>query len=139
LSVFVDTNILIYSFDRLDKRKHEAAVDLLTEIVEKNEIIVSAQVINEFIVVMISKVTHPLSLEKVESYINKFRQVFNVCPIEMADCIKALSILKRYRFNYWDSLIVAAALKSGCSTLYTEDMQDGQIIEKKLKIINPFS
>ena len=139
MSVFIDTNILIYSFDRLDEVKHQIAVDLLTELVEKNEIIVSTQVINEFIVVMTSKVTYPLSLETVELHINKFSQVFNIRPIQMTDCIKALSILKRYGFNYWDSLIVAAALKSGCSTLYTEDMQDGQIIEKKLKIANPFS
>jgi len=139
LNVFIDTNILIYSFDRLDEVKHQIAVDLLTELVEKNEIIVSTQVINEFIVVMTSKVTYPLSPETVELHINKFNQVFNVRPIQMTDCIKALSILKRYGFNYWDSLIVATALKSGCSTLYTEDMQDGQIIEKKLKIINPFS
>lgn len=139
MSVFIDTNILIYSFDRLDEVKHQIAVDLLTELVEKNEIIVSTQVINEFIVVMTSKVTYPLSLETVELHINKFSQVFNIRPIQMTDCTKALSILKRYGFNYWDSLIVAAALKSGCSTLYTEDMQDGQIIEKKLKIINPFS
>lgn len=139
MSVFIDTNILIYSFDRLDEVKHQVAVDLLTELVEKNEIIVSTQVINEFIVVMTSKVTYPLSLEKVELHINKFSQVFNIRPIQMTDCTKALSILKRYGFNYWDSLIVAAALKSGCSILYTEDMQDGQIIEKKLKITNPFS
>lgn len=139
MNVFIDTNILIYSFDRLDEVKHQIAVDLLTELVEKNEIIVSTQVINEFIVVMTSKVTYPLSPETVELHINKFNQVFNVRPIQMTDCIKALSILKRYGFNYWDSLIVATALKSGCSTLYTEDMQDGQIIEKKLKIINPFS
>lgn len=139
MSVFIDTNILIYSFDRLDEVKHQIAVDLLTELVEKNEIIVSTQVINEFIVVMTSKVTYPLSLETVELHINKFNQVFNIRPIQMTDCTKALSILKRYGFNYWDSLIVAAALKSGCSTLYTEDMQDGQIIEKKLKIANPFS
>ena len=139
MSVFIDTNIMIYSFDRLDEVKHQVAVDLLTELVEKNEIIVSTQVINEFIVVMTSKVTYPLSLEKVELHINKFSQVFNIRPIQMTDCIKALSILKRYGFNYWDSLIVAAALKSGCSILYTEDMQDGQIIEKKLKITNHFS
>lgn len=139
MSVFIDTNILIYSFDRLDEVKHQIAVDLLTELVEKNEIIVSTQVINEFIVVMTSKVTYPLSLETVELHINKFNQVFNIRPIQMTDCIKALSILKRYGFNYWDSLIVATALKSDCSTLYTEDMQDGQIIEKKLKIANPFS
>jgi predicted nucleic acid-binding protein len=139
LSVFIDTNILIYSFDRLDEVKHQIAVDLLTELVEKNEIIVSTQVINEFIVVMTSKVTYPLSLKTVELHINKFSQVFNIRPIQMTDCTKALLILKRYGFNYWDSLIVAAALKSGCSTLYTEDVQDGQIIEKKLKIVNPFS
>ena len=52
MSVFIDTNILIYSFDRLDEVKHQIAVDLLTELVEKNEIIVSTQVINEFIVVL---------------------------------------------------------------------------------------
>jgi predicted nucleic acid-binding protein len=105
---------------------------------EKSEIVVSTQVINEFIVVMTGKVSYPLSLETVESHVKKFRQVFDIHPIQISDCIKALSIAKRYKFSYWDSLIVAAARNSGCSLLYTEDMQSGQTIEEKLTIINPF-
>jgi predicted nucleic acid-binding protein len=90
-------------------------------------------------VVMTGKVKYPLSLEAVESHVKKFRQVFNIRPIQITDCIKALSIMKRYKLSYWDSLIVAAAWNSGCSMLYTEDMQSGQTIEEKLTIINPFS
>jgi len=51
----------------------------------------------------------------------------------------SFKIAEQYKYSIWDSLIVASALGNNCSTLYTEDMQDGQIIEKKLKIINPFS
>jgi len=44
----------------------------------------------------------------------------------------------KYKFSYWDSLIIASALESGCGILYTEDMQDGQVIEDRLRIVNPF-
>lgn len=53
--------------------------------------------------------------------------------------LSAWEIRIKYKFSYWDSLIIAAALDSNCAMLYTEDMQDGQMIDKKLKIINPFS
>lgn len=51
---------------------------------------------------------------------------------------KACLIADKYKFSFYDSLIIAAALESGCSTLYSEDMHDGQIIEKTLTIKNPF-
>jgi predicted nucleic acid-binding protein len=44
----------------------------------------------------------------------------------------------RYHLNYWDALIVAAALLAGCDTLYTEDLQHGQVIEGRLTVVNPF-
>jgi predicted nucleic acid-binding protein len=47
-------------------------------------------------------------------------------------------IRQKYRLSFWDSLIIASALENNCLTLYSEDMQDGQIIEDRLKIINPF-
>ncbi len=49
-----------------------------------------------------------------------------------------MDIKKRYRFSYWDSLIIASALENNCSILYSEDMQHSQVIEDNLKIINPF-
>ena len=48
-------------------------------------------------------------------------------------------VSRKYSYSYWDSLIIASALESNCSILYTEDMQDGQIIEDRLRIMNPFS
>jgi predicted nucleic acid-binding protein len=51
---------------------------------------------------------------------------------------KASYLRGRYNFSFWDSLIVGSAIKSGCKRLYSEDMQDGLIVENELKIINPF-
>jgi hypothetical protein len=50
----------------------------------------------------------------------------------------ACQIAEKYQFSFYDSLIIASALKCDCYTLYSEDLQHGQIIEDKLKIINPF-
>jgi len=50
----------------------------------------------------------------------------------------ACDIAKRYSYSYYDSLIISAALEANCDTLYSEDMQNGQIIEKVLRIVNPF-
>jgi predicted nucleic acid-binding protein len=52
---------------------------------------------------------------------------------------QALALAQKYQYSYYDSLILAAALSSGCATLATEDMQHGQVIEDTLKIHNPFA
>jgi predicted nucleic acid-binding protein len=138
VTVFLDTNILVYSYDRLSGEKHEAAVNLIGKLVKADTVIVSTQVINEFIVVMTGKVKHPVSLETAESHVKKFEKVFDVRPIQMVDCIKAISIARRYGFSYWDSLIIAAALNSGCAKLYSEDLQHGQVVAQKVLLQNPF-
>jgi len=57
---------------------------------------------------------------------------------EVGTIVNACDIALKYHFSFYDSLIIAAALESGCSTLYTEDMHNGQVIEDRLKIVNPF-
>lgn len=52
--------------------------------------------------------------------------------------LNATKIMTKYDLQLFDAIIIASALESGCSILYSEDMNDGQIIEKNLKIINPF-
>jgi predicted nucleic acid-binding protein len=49
-----------------------------------------------------------------------------------------LAVAERYRFSFSDALIVAAALESGCTTLFSEDLQDGQVIDRTLTVRNPF-
>jgi len=68
--------------------------------------------------------------------------VYHVCEvreIHRTTTFFALDLMERYKFSYYDCLILASALESGCEVLFSEDMHDGQIIENKLKIVNPFS
>ena len=69
-----------------------------------------------------------------ETYLKQSRYV----PVGEQMLFKSVSLMNRYDFQLFDAIIVAAALDSGCETLYSEDMKDGQVIEKQLKIINPF-
>jgi predicted nucleic acid-binding protein len=65
-------------------------------------------------------------------------QVFEVIALTKQTVASAFDMMTRYQFSYWDSLIIAAALENQCPWLYTEDLQDGQQIEKTLTVYNPF-
>jgi predicted nucleic acid-binding protein len=62
----------------------------------------------------------------------------NIQPICFDTVKKCLSLKKKYFYSYWDSLILASSLESGCTVVYSEDMQHGQVIEQTLTIMNPF-
>lgn len=129
--IFVDTNVLVYSIAN-DQQKRVVAERVLLN----NEIVLSPQVINEFIAVTLRK--RILPSEQVISYATKFMQVFEVTAMTRQTISAALDVMTRYQFSYWDSLILAAALESRCQYLYTEDLQDGQEVEEFLKVCNPF-
>lgn len=134
--IFVDTNIFIYSavedHFHLDKRKK--AVELIQR--EDVEILISTQVINEFYAILIK---NGISDAKIQERIYEIVENSVLVNVIFKTIQSAWKIRKQYGFSYWDSLIVASALEGNCSSLYTEDLQNGQIIEKKLKIINPFT
>jgi predicted nucleic acid-binding protein len=79
-----------------------------------------------------------ISFEKLQILSDIFWRRFEVALLRKSSVDKALSVANQYKYSYWDSLIIASALENKCKILYTEDMQDGQIIEGKLKIENPF-
>jgi predicted nucleic acid-binding protein len=79
-----------------------------------------------------------ISFEKLQILSDIFWRKFEVVLLRKSSVDKALSVANQYKYSYWDSLIIASALENKCKILYTEDMQDGQIIEGKLKIENPF-
>jgi predicted nucleic acid-binding protein len=63
---------------------------------------------------------------------------FALHPVNTSTIKKAIDIKSKYKFSFWDSLIVASALENKCGILYTEDLQHGQVIETNLKVVNPF-
>ncbi len=130
-SAFFDTNIFVYAIVQNDPRSSRAE-ELLLE-----GGTVSVQVLNEFVAVARRKANMPW-YEVQFGLDNILRICPNPLPLTVQTHQKALSIADRYGFQIYDALVVASALEARCSVLYSEDMQDGQVIDHQLTVTNPF-
>jgi predicted nucleic acid-binding protein len=130
---FVDTNIFvyIYSNDEQDKRR-QAVLQI-----DKFDRVISTQVLNEFCNVCTRKMR--MELPSITTAVEKMCLTNALVAISEKTARKALFIHGKYGYSYYDSLMVASALESGCKYLLSEDMADGQIIEGSLTIRNIFS
>ena len=131
---FIDTNILVYAFLDNDQLRHDAAVELLSAAIGQ-EIFISTQVMSE---VYSALTKNGIEHEAISKYLFELEENMNVCSIAPETVRKCLSLKKKYLYSYWDSLILASSLESGCVIVYSEDMQHGQWIEGSLQIRNPF-
>jgi len=131
---FLDTNILVYAFDQKEEEKRNKALNL-TEATQPW--LISWQVVQEFCSVARHRFTIPLDLEFLSDYLNLF--LLPHCKVMPSGSIyqNALRIQRDTQYRFYDSLLVAAALESGASVLYSEDLQHGRSIGH-LRIINPF-
>ena len=128
---FFDTNVLLYLLSA-DDAKADRAEQTLAE-----GGIISVQVLNEFASVASRKLN--LSYAEIRDFLTTVRAMTPVVPLRVETHESALALAERYGFSFYDSLIVASALLSGCQTLYSEDLQDGQIIEQRLVVRDPFA
>jgi predicted nucleic acid-binding protein len=78
------------------------------------------------------------SHSQIEYYLKEIIEQVNVISLNLETVENCLKIREKYRFSWWDSLVLSSALESDCSILYSEDLQHGQVVESSLKIINPF-
>lgn len=128
---FVDTNIVIYSFSQ-DQHKQNKALAILAK-----QPVMSIQVLSETANIMRRKLGFDITA--IRTVINRLSQQCSLLhPINFSTLNHAFDIAERYGFSHYDSLIVAAALQADCTTLYSEDMQHGQIIDERMIILNPF-
>ena len=140
--VFVDTNIWIYALTESqvedDREKRDIALSLFESMVaQEKTICISIQVVNECHWNFIRKFN--LSDEAATGIIQEnIIAISRIAPVTLNTYLLSNQIRRVYNLSFWDGLIVASALENQCSVLYTEDMRDGQIIENKLKIVNPF-
>lgn len=128
---FFDTNVVLYLLSA-DTAKADRAEDLLAL-----GGTISVQVLNEFVAVASRKLR--MSLMEIREVLTQIRAVCAVEPITVETHERALRIADRYGMSIYDALNVSAALLAGCETLHSEDMQDGQVIDRKLTIRNPFA
>ena len=127
---FFDTNVLLYLLSA-DAIKADRVEETLAA-----GATISVQVLNEFAAVALRKLG--MTVAEVRDALEPIMAICKVLPITVETHKRGLQIAERYRFAVYDALIIAAALDAGCSTLYTEDLQDGQVIDDVLTIRNPF-
>ncbi|MDR1626326.1 MAG: PIN domain-containing protein [Spirochaetia bacterium] len=129
---FIDTNIYVYT-----QRSDDPAKTRISKMaIDKFECISSTQVLNETSNIFINK--YPMPHEKLIAFIDAIIATSTVSIISITTVKDALEISRKYKISYYDSLMIAAALENNCELFLSEDMQDGQIILDKLKIVNIF-
>ena len=135
--VFFDTNVLVYAFDSADPRKQTIARNLIRNYGSSGNLYLSTQVLQEFYVVT-TRVKRQLLTKELASEVVSDLAEYPVVTLDSQLIKQAMQRHQGKAFSFWDSLVVEAALSSGCSTLYSEDMQDGLMINNVLTISNPF-
>lgn len=129
---FIDTNILVYCYTEDEPVRSKKAL----AVCGVPNAFISTQVLTEFSNILKKK--FDFSWKDIELTLNEISSDFNVHVNKPATVEQACRIADKYKYSFYDSLIVSAALACNCNILYSEDMQHGQVIEDRLKIINPF-
>jgi predicted nucleic acid-binding protein len=128
--IFFDTNTLLYLLSSDIKK-----ADWVSDNLQQSNVI-SVQVLNEFTSASIRKIK--ISNAELDEFLDLFTSTFNVRSLDVATFETGLMVSRRYGYQHYDSMIIAAALQAGCEKLYSEDMQHRQMIDKRLQIVNPF-
>lgn len=132
---FVDSNVWLYALVLRpgEENRHQNAQSLIDAPVQRT---ISEQVVAEVSVNLLRKAK--LSEERLLAVVESFYRRCHVVSPHLKTHQRAQLLRQRYQLSFWDSLIVAAALESDCTTLYSEDMQHGLRIDNRLTIVNPF-
>lgn len=134
---FLDTNIFVYAFDERSPAKAQRAARLIRQAADTGNGVVSYQVVQEFFNVAFRRFQKPMNAAEAEQYlITVFRPLLAVHS-SPALYVEAIRVAAKYRLSWYDCIIVAGALQSQCSVLYSEDLQHGQKIDN-LRIESPF-
>jgi predicted nucleic acid-binding protein len=138
-SCFADSNIWLYrlldnqSLNADERHRKRTIASSLTSV---EGIIVSTQVINEVCANVVKK--GRFTEEQIKILIQSFENRCTVVVLDTSILVNASDLRIQYGFSFWDGLIVASALSAHASILYSEDMQDGLVVEQQLTIANPF-
>ncbi len=134
---FLDTNILVYAFDRSAGQKHALAVQLMEGCWENENGRISIQVLQEFFVTVTRKITPPLDHQTARQIVADLAQWRLHAP-KASDLLQAIDLQRDYQLSLWDAQIVQSAASLGCRQLLSEDFNHGQVYGD-VQVINPFT
>jgi predicted nucleic acid-binding protein len=136
LPCFIDTNILVYAYDRSAGEKHRLAVELLRHLWEDETGCLSLQVLQEFHFTVTCKIANPLDLQTARLIVSDLSH-WRLHTPEVRDLLSAIDYQLNYQLSFWDALIVLSAARLGCQQLLSEDLNHGQSYSG-VQVINPF-
>jgi predicted nucleic acid-binding protein len=134
---FLDANILVYALDASAGTKHTAATTLVERLWESGGGCLSVQVLQEFYVTVTRKIPQPLDVDEALDRVRDLK-AWKVFAPKADDVLAAITLHKQSRLSFWDAMIVQAAAELHCDVLWTEDLQDGQVI-RGVELRNPFA
>ena len=134
---FLDTNIVVYTFDVRAPKKKRRAQELVEQALRTQQGVVSTQVVQEFLNVATRKFAVPLKLSDTQQYLQDVLGPLCLVFPSIDLYRQALILQQDTQYSFYDSLIIGGALQAGCDMLYSEDLQHGQHI-RGLQILNPF-
>ncbi len=133
---FVDTNVLVYAFDKSSSPKKRVAQRLINQLMDEDRLRVSTQVLQELFVTLTRKVSKRCSSDEALAVLEDLT-AWPLMAVDYAAIRAAVGLAGQAKISCWDALVVVAAARTGAAVLYTEDMNDGQEI-LGVRIGNPF-
>ena len=134
---FVDTNVLVYAFDKSPTPKKRIAQRLMHELMDQDRLRVSTQVLQELFVTLTRKVSQCCSSEEALTVLEDLT-AWPLMTVDYAAIRAAVELAGEAKLSFWDALVVVAAARTGAAVLYTEDLNDGKEI-LGVRISNPFA
>lgn len=133
----IDTNILVYAYDRSEIEKQKKAADILDALVQNYAGVLSAQILSEFFIVATKKIPSPLTVDEAYTSITNYIRSWQIIDINSFIILEAIRGVKAHNLSYWDSLIWATARMNQIPTVLSEDFSNNSIVEG-VRFINPF-
>ena len=134
---FLDTNIFVYTFDSAEPAKQRVCEDVVTQLMDSQEAVISYQVVQEFIAVALRRFQKAQTARELDHYLE--RVLWPICTVFPSPALyaQAIAISRQTGWSFYDALMVSGAAMGGCPILLTEDLQDGRKI-RGVEIRNPF-
>ena len=136
--VLVDTNVLVYAYDRSEPEKQHRALEVLDRLAVTSVGVISTQVLAEFFVAITRRIAAPLSVAEAYERVENYLQAWDVLDVTGMIVLEATRGVREYRFNFWDAQIWATARLNQIPVVFSEDFNSGQVTEG-VRFVNPFA
>jgi predicted nucleic acid-binding protein len=136
--VFVDTNVLVYAYDRSEPNKQRLALDVLDRLAVSGIGVISTQVLSEFFIAVTRKITIPMGAKDAYERIRNYLQAWTVVDLTGLIVLEAVRGTQTHQLSFWDAQIWAAARLNQISLVFSEDFASNSVIEG-VRFVNPFS